>query len=531
MKSNRERLTEIATTLASYGFGHIYRTRLRTKHKEQDAENLRRAFEDLGPSFIKIGQIVSTRQDLLPPNYIEEMSKLRDQAPPFPYSDIERIFKEDFHLSLSDVFEWVEETPLASASVAQVHKAKMHSGKEVIIKVQRPEIEENLLRDIQLFARIVSMAPETVREMLVDAQAAFKEIEETTKTELDFRNEAQALVRFRELNEDLDAVTAPKPLLKYTSKRVLVEEYVEGIRGLNRKELHENGYKKEDVAEKMVYAFLSQVFKDGFFHGDPHPGNIVIRDKQIVFIDFGIVGELSLSVRENLSKLMKAIVFEDIDTLMNLLLSMAITKEKVDRFAFSEDLHHFYQSYISKSFGQLDLSTFFSDVLHVTHEHKMIMPNDFIMLAKSLTILEGVVSDLHPDINVMEIASTYIKASDDIKLLDHITKEKLTIGLYQLVTDSVKLPSTLKRTLDMINNGRLMVHIDLVHFEDKWREVNKMVNRIVFALIVAALILASSIIFVLAEEAGISIVAILIFIGAGVLGLWLLISIIKSGTL
>lgn len=531
MKNNRERLTEIATVLASYGFGHIYRTRVRTKHKEQDAANLRRAFEDLGPSFIKIGQIISTRQDLLPPNYIKEMAKLRDEAPPFLFNEIERIFEEDFHLKLDEVFEWVEKEPLASASVAQVHKAKLFTGEEVVIKVQRPEIEENLLRDIRLFARMVSMAPETVKEMLVDAKAAFKEIEETTKRELDFRNEGQALTRFRELNKELQAVAAPRPFLKYTSKRVLVEEYVEGIRGLNRKEIRKEGYKKEDIAEKLVYSFLSQVFKDGFFHGDPHPGNLVIRDKKIVYIDFGIVGELSPSVRENLIKLMKSIVFEDIETMMNLLLQMAITKGKVDRFAFSEDLHDFYQSYISRSFGQIDLSTFFSDVLRVTHKYKMVMPNDFILLAKALTILEGVVTNLHPDINVMEIASTYIKASDDIKLLESITKDKLMLGLYQLAVDSAKLPSTLKRTLDTINNGRMMVHLDLVHFEDKWREVNKMVNRIVFALIIAALILASSIIFVMSEGTGVSIFAIIIFIGAGIMGLWLLISIIKSGTL
>lgn len=531
MKSNRERLTEIATTLASYGFGHIYRTRLRTKYKEQDAKNLRRAFEELGPSFIKIGQIISTRKDLLPANYIEELSKLRDQAPPFPFEDIRRIFNEDFHLALDDVFDWVEESPLASASVAQVHKAQLLTGEKVVIKVQRPEIEENLLRDIQLFSKIVSMAPETVKEMLVDAKSAFEEIEQTTKRELDFRNEAQSLVRFRELNEDLEAVTAPKPILKYTSKRVLVEENIEGIRGLNAQEIVEEGYEKADIAEKLVYSFLSQVFKDGFFHGDPHPGNILIHEKKIVFIDFGIVGELTPSVRENLLKLLRAMVFEDVDTLINLLLSMAITKEKVDRFAFSEDFTQFYQSYISKSLGQLDLTTFFTDVLSITHQHRMIMPNDFIMLAKSLTILEGVVSDLHPDINVLEIATTYVKASGDIQLFDSISKDKLKLELYQFVTDSSRLPSSLKRTLDIINNGRLMVHLDLVHFEDKWIEINKMVNRIVFALIIAALILASSIIFILSEATGVSLFAIIIFIGAGIMGLWLLISIIRSGTL
>lgn len=531
MKTKRERLTEIAGVLASYGFGHIYRTRVRTKHKEQDATNLRLAFEELGPSFIKIGQIISTRQDLLPPNYIKEMSKLRDDAPPFPFEEFARIFKEDFKESLDDVFEWVDEHPLASASVAQVHRARLKTGEEVVVKVQRPEIEENLLRDIQLFSRIVSMAPETVKEMLVDAKAAFREIEETTKRELDFRNEGQALVKFRKLNQELDAVAAPKPLLNYTSKRVLVEEYVEGIRGLNLQKIREEGYDKHDIAEKLVYSFLSQVFKDGFFHGDPHPGNLIIKDKKIVFIDFGIVGELSESVKEDLIKLMRAIVFEDIDQLMNLLLQMAITKEKVDRFAFSEDLNDFFQSYISKSFGQIDLSTFFSDVLHVTHTYKMVMPNDFILLAKSLTIIEGVVSELHPEINIMKIATTYIKASDDISLVDGISKEKLKLGAYQLASDTVKLPSSIKKALDTVNNGRLMVHIDLVHFEDKWREVNKMINRLVFALIISALVMSSSIIFVMSEGAGVSFFAIAIFIGAIVMGLWLLISIIKSGTL
>ncbi|WP_161878773.1 ABC1 kinase family protein [Alkalibacterium sp. MB6] len=530
MKSNRERLTEIVTVLASYGFGHIYRTRVRTKQKDQDAANLRLAFEELGPSFIKIGQIISTRQDLLPPDYIRELSKLRDEAPPFPYEDIKRVFKEDFQKELNEVFEWVDKVPLASASVAQVHRARFYTGEEVIIKVQRPEIEENLLRDIQLFSRIVSMAPETVKEMLVNVEEAFKEIEESTKRELDFRNEGQALVTFRANNKDIKAVAAPKPYLNYTSKRVLVEEYIEGIRGFNLNQLREEGYNKQDIAEKLVYSFLTQVFKDGYFHGDPHPGNIIIKNKKIVFIDFGIIGELSSGVQNDLIKLMRAIVFEDIDALMNLLLTMAITKQKVDRFAFSEDLQDFYQSYISRSFGQIDLSTFFSDVLHVTHKYKMVMPNDFILLAKSLTIIEGVVSDLYPDINIMEIASSYIKASDDIKLVD-ISKDKLKLELYQIGSDTARLPSSIKRLADTINNGRLMVHIDLVHFDDKWREVNKMVNRIVFALIIAALIIASAVFFVLSEGAGFSFVAIIIFLGAFVMGLWLLISIIRSGTL
>ncbi|MEC6748484.1 lipopolysaccharide core heptose(II) kinase RfaY [Marinilactibacillus sp. XAAS-LB27] len=530
-KTNRDRLKEIGTVLASYGFGHIYNTRIRSKDDEQDAQRLRQAFEELGPSFIKIGQIISTRRDLLPDNYIEELSKLRDNAPHFPYSEIKKIFSEEFDQTLEEVFEFVEEKPLASASVAQVHKAKLHTGESVIIKVQRPEIEENLLRDIRLFSKILSMAPNTVKDMLVDADSAFDEILATTKIELDFRNEAKYLVRFRELNNETKAVTAPKPFLKYTSKRVLVEEYIDGIKGLNAVKLTTAGYDKKDIAEKLMYSFLSQVFNDGFFHGDPHQGNLIIKGKQIVFLDFGITGELSSDVRESLIRLIKALVLEDIEGMMNILLQMAIVKSKVNRFALNEDLADFYHIYASRSFKNIDLSAFFSDVLYITNKYKMIMPNDFLLLAKSMTILEGVITELHPDINVLKIASAYIKTNDDVSFFETITKDKVMIGLYQIAQNSASLPAKITKSLDTINNGRFKVHLDLVDGDKKWTGLNKMVNRIVFAVIIAALILASAVILAVAEGTSVSILAIIIFLGAGIMGLWLLISIIRSGTL
>ena len=250
-KSNRGRLTEIASALASYGFGHIYRTKLGKKQDSQDAASLRHAFEELGPTFIKFGQILSTRPDLLPGDYIDELSKLRDQAPPFPFADIKRIFEEDLNKSLKEVFTWVDEEPLASASIAQVHRARTFDGEEVIIKVQRPDMEENLLRDIQLFSRIISMAPETIKSFVVDAEVALKEVEKAAKIELDFRNEVRALIQFRENNKNRDVITAPKPIVEHVSKRVLVEEYVDGINGLDINKIVQAGYDKEDFVQKL----------------------------------------------------------------------------------------------------------------------------------------------------------------------------------------------------------------------------------------------------------------------------------------
>lgn len=530
-KSSGERLREIAGVLASYGFGHLYRTKFGTKDQQQDAVNFRKAFEDLGPSFIKIGQIISTRRDLLPSEYINELSKLQDAAPAFPFSEIKRIFKEDFQEDIYAAFQEIEEEPLASASVSQVHRAKMRNGDSVILKVQRPDIEENLLRDIHLFSRIVSVAPGTVKELVGDPITAFEEIENTTRIELDFRNEAAALLMFKTLNKDIGAVGVPYLVNKYVSKRVLVEEYIEGIKIVNLPALKEEGYVPEDIADKLVLSFLSQVFKDGYFHGDPHPGNMLIKDKKINFIDFGIMGKLEQDNRDNLIKLLKGVVFQDIDTVMNVLLQMGVTKERVNRFEFYEDLHYFFDSYLAASFRQINMGKLFSDVLEVTRKHRITMPNDFIMLVKSLTILEGVVTDLSPGMNVLKLAQAYIRSSDELSFFDPISKEKLLLSGYQMAKDTLGLPAQFRQLLDNVNSGRTKVHVDLVDSDNKWTGLNKMVNRIVFALIIAALILSSALIVAVAESVKISFIGVIIFLGAGLMGVWLLISIIRSGTL
>lgn len=530
-KTGRGRLTEIATVLASYGFGHIYRTKLGRKDESQDAESLRHAFEELGSTFIKIGQILSTRPDLLPSDYIEELSKLQDQAPPFPFEKIEEIFEEEFDRKIETDFQWIDKEPLASASIAQVHRARTLEGREVIIKVQRPDMEEDLLRDIQLFSRIIARAPETIKSFVIDAEIALAEVEKATKIELDFRNEVNALVRFRRNNKNRPVVTAPEPLLKYVSKRVLVEDYIPGINGLQIDKIVQAGYDKEDFVEKFVYTFLTQVFEDGFFHGDPHPGNIIISDKKIVYIDFGLYGELSEQNRERLMKILDAIVFEDIDGLMNLLLQMAIVKSEVDRFVLYEDLEHFFYVYVAKDVSQIDIGKLFNDILGVTHKHGLIMPNDFIMLAKSMGVIEGVVSDFKTEVNVMEIARTYLKESNGFSPLKRITDENVGLKAIRVASDTLELPTSLKKGLETIANGRTRINLEVLNWEKKSIEINKMINRIVFAIIIASLVLASAIIIVSASRPSLSNLSTIIFLGAGLMGLWLLISIIRSGTL
>lgn len=531
VQSNRSRLTEIASVLASYGFGHIYRTKIGKEKKSQDAESLRLAFEELGPSFIKIGQILSTRPDLLPENYIDELSKLRDQAPPFSFTMIKESFEEDFNERMEDVFDWVDEEPLASASIAQVHRARTADGKEVIIKVQRPDMEENLLRDIRLFSRLLELTPEVIKDFVVDAEIALAEVEASTKTELDFRNEVKAIQRFRENNKERPVIAAPKAILKYTSKRVLVEEYVEGITGLQKDKLLAAGYGKKDFVEKFVYTFLTQVFEDGFFHGDPHPGNIIIRDQQIVYIDFGLFGELSDANRKNLLEILEAIVLEDVDKLMNLLLQMAIVKQEVDRYLLYEDIENFFYQYVSKDLANIHIGDFFNDVLTVSRKHGLVMPTDFIMLGKSLAVIEGVVSDFDVEVNLMQIAKSYVQEHEDFSLLGKLKSKDLKLKFLKLASDSLDLPGSLKSSLETLSQGRARLNLEVLDWEKKSVALNKMVNRIVFAIIIAALILASALITVSTTSPGLTRLSVVVFLGAGVMGLWLLVSIIRSGTL
>lgn len=530
-KTNRGRLTEIATTLASYGFGHIYRTRMGKKEEQQDARKLRLAFEELGPTFIKFGQILSTRPDLLPADYISELSKLQDKAPPFPFVKIKEIFEEDLDKSLDEVFEWVDEKPLASASVAQVHRARTFEGEEVIIKVQRPDMEKDLLRDIQLFSRIIAITPETVKSFIVDADVALAEVEKVTKIELDFRNEASALVQFRLNNESRPVIYAPKPILRLTTKRVLVEEYIDGINGLDTHELVKAGYDKEDFVEKIVYTFLAQLFEDGFFHADPHPGNIIVRDGQIVYIDFGLYGELSQENRNKLLEILEAIVLEDIDHLMNVLLQLAIVKSDVDRFALYNDLENFFYIYVAKDLKQIEVGKLMRDILNISHKHDLIMPNDFILLAKSLGILEGVVEEFDTKVNVLSIAKTYLAEREDYSLVKQLIKKDIGVTTFKTATNMLELPTTLRKMLETITNGRTRLNLEIMGWDKKSIELNKMVNRIVFAIIIASLILASAIITVSVTSPGLTRLSTFIFFGAGLMGLWLLISIIRSGTL
>lgn len=526
-----ERFREIINVLAAYGFGHIYNTKIHSQKKEADPQNLRKAFEELGPSFIKIGQIISTRRDILPKAYIEELAKLQDAAPPFPFQDVRQIFKEEFDQELEEVFELVEEKPIASASIAQVHKGRLLSGEEVVLKVQRPGIEENFLRDIDLFIKIVSKAENILKGIVVDPISVFQEIRKTTTIELDFRNEVKYMVKFKELNADIACVNAPKAFTEFSSKRIIVQEYIDGLKITHTTELLQEGYDLNDIGQKLLLSYLSQVFHDGFFHGDPHPGNMIIKEGQIYYIDFGIMGELSNGNKDVLNQLLKAIVLKDINQLVSLILQMGNQKGRVDRNELYDDLTYVFDTYFSTNLGNIRIASVLTDIFEITSRHRLSLPSDLVILVKALTILEGTITDLAPEANLIKITKSYLKTSGTFSVRDLIDTEEALLQTYQFFTHSSKLPSQLSVFLDGLISGRSKFKIDLINMDEKWTGIDKMVNRLVFALIISALILASTVIIVATKGTQLSIIGMAGFLVAGILGLWLLVAIIRSGSL
>ena len=525
-----KRLREIVRVLSSYGIQFFYNHKIQNKKDTEldDAINLRRAFEKLGPSFIKIGQILSTRLDILPQAFINELAHLQDKAPEFPFAEVKRIFSEDTGLSLKEVFLTIEEKPLASASIAQVHKATLRTGEEVILKVQRPIIDELLIRDLDILIALSEKIPSGIIDVM-DPKEAFEQVKKNTLIELDFRNEAKLLSEFKERNKNVACVGVPKIYGGLTTRRILVEEYIEGTKITSEDRLELLGYEMEDISKKLMMSYLKQIFDDGFFHGDPHPGNFIIKEGKIYFIDFGIMGSLSDKTKYSLNQLIESLATRDIDLLVQVCLDLATPTDRLDKRELYDDLDHMFDIYFSTDMKNIRMTAFITDFIRMFKRHNLIVPSELTILAKALSILEGVFQDISPDLNLIQTAKGYLGENLSWEnILQRFSKEKLTLKSYTFMKDTVELPGNMVKLLKQTLNGRTRLKIDMDHLDEKWVDVKKMFNRIVMSLIIVGLLLSSAI---MSSSPGGRYLGQVGFIVSGLFGIWLLISIHRSGNL
>lgn len=529
MKKSVRRFREIVKVLAYYGFGYFIDSKL-NKGKSSPS-NLRRAFEELGPTFIKIGQILSTRPDLLPQEYIDELSKLQDRVPEENFEDIERLFYEEFNKSIYDAFLKFDKKPLACASIAQVHNATLKDGTEVIVKIQRPNIEEKMKLDLSILYKLLVLTKARFSDFIVDPLEALDEISLSVDMELDFNNEAKNIDLFKKLNKDLDFVTCPYVVHHLSKKHVLTMEKIYGFKINDLKKLREEKYDPNDLGKKLALSYFKQVFEDGFFHGDPHPGNILVNGNKICYIDFGLMGNLSKSLREALNDIILSIAYYDIDKIISVIMSIGVKRGYVDRNQLYEDIDYLFSSYLSASLENIKISQFIQEIFDCAKRNNISLPKDLIILVKGFVILEGVIAKISPDISILDVAIPFVKSQNGNSFLKDFDLNKTLLNSYLFFKNSSKLPSKLIELSNSLIRGRAKLQLNIKNLDEPISQINRMVNRLIVAIIISSMIISSSLI--LHSNIGpriydMSIIGITGYAIAAILGFWLLISIIHS---
>ena len=372
-------------------------------------KKLRQILEDLGPTYIKLGQIMSSRSDILPQKYCDELMRLRSEVPPMSFSQVQEVIDRSFGYSWKQVFLDIEEKPLGSASIAQVHRATLKTGENVVVKVQREGIYETMSRDIGLLRRAVKLLPPVAFKDLVDLDLVLTELWRVTQEEMNFLMEAANMEEFAAKNRDVVFVEVPRLYREYTTTQVLVMEYVDGLAIDDKVDLLANGYDLSEIGAKFVDNFVKQVIDDGFFHADPHPGNVMIRGGKIVWMDMGMMGRLTDRDREFISRAVEGVALNDIGMIQDCVLAIGEFRGKPDQSQLYDDLQALMAKYGTADMGSIDIAELVKNLMEIMKNNQIVMPHGLTLLARGLTHVEGILATISPDINMVQIASARIK--------------------------------------------------------------------------------------------------------------------------
>ena len=458
-------------------------------------EKLRMILEELGPTYIKLGQIMSLHSDFLPKAYCDELLKLNSDVTPMPFDDVEDVINHSYGQDWRELFQFIEEAPLGSASIAQVHRARLKNGEEVIIKVERKGIYDTMARDIGLLHRLVKLIPPVGDfKNLVDLDMVLDELWSVAQEEMDFLKEAANMDEFSRNNASVQYVTTPKLYHEYSTGHVLVMEYIDGYSLDDVESLQNTGYDMDEIGTKFVNNFIKQVMDDGFFHADPHPGNVKIRDGKIVWIDMGMMGRLSEKDRHTMIKGIRGIALHDISMVENSVLEIGEFRGKPDRERLYQDLKKFIADYGTTSMGSLDVAAAIAGLVEIMKQNRISLPHGVSMLCRGLTHIQGVLAVISPDINMMQIAVNRY-TEDFLKNINWKSEfQKQARIVYRSVNKGVEIPGLVTDILKEHLEGQSVVNIDLHSSEDLTNVISAAIRNIVVGLCVAALLIASSVI-------------------------------------
>lgn len=545
-----KRYRDVAKVLARHGFGFFVEEigllhmlslpkRLFKDMEEIDTksvgERIRQVIEELGPTFVKIGQIASTRGDVIPEDILKELEKLQDNVPPFSFAEVSGIIEEELGSPLGEFFSSFEEKPLAAASIGQVHQARLSSGEKVAVKVQRPQIKALIETDLEILVDLAILAEHRIARMeRLQLRDVVEEFAKSLRHELDYTIEGRNAEKIAKQFKDDSSIYIPSIYWDYSTRAVLTMEFVEGQK-LNSV-LDQQGYDRKALAEHLVKALFHQVLIEGFFHADPHPGNILLLDGGVIsLIDFGMVGRLTLEMKHNFASLVIAMMRQNTESMIKAVLRIGIVPEDVNLPLLTNDVDELREKYMDVPMSQISLGEAISDLFVVAFQHQIRIPSDFTLLAKCLLTLEGIVEKLDPELSIMDMAEPF-----GIKLLKERYQPSTIAGrIWHNVTDYgdllVDLPKQLKDLMRDVLRGRIRLEVSVPELDIFLRKLDRVTNQIsfsivllAFSIVMGALIIASSlgrqtilIWQIPAIEIGFGMAALML--------LWLFISIFKSG--
>ncbi len=455
-------------------------------------EKLRHILEDLGPTFVKLGQLMSSRPDLLPDEYCRELALLRSAVRPMDFDEVRQVLEREYGKDCTEIFRFVDEIPLGSASIAQVHAAVLMDGRSVVLKVQRPGIYERMDQDMKLMHKAAALAKIAVRSGdVIDFGGVLNEMWTVAKQEMDFLTEAGHIKRFSELN-NLDFVEFPRVEWELTTSRVLCMEKIDGVGIGENQALAESGFDLRELARKLASCYVKQVLEDGFFHADPHPGNIIVKNGKIVWLDLGMTGTLSPRDRELFKKAIIAVAAGDVYSLKTAVLGISRHSGKINHSRLADDLDGMLSRYGSMELGSINISEVMRDLIGIARSNGLAMPPGIAMLSRGIITLEGVISRLDPETNVISIftdvtSKTLVDEFDIFKELERAKSMLLGIG-----GRTSELSTNLSETLRLASRGQGKLNIELIGSEEPLFRINSMVNRLIVCLLNAAILIGSS---------------------------------------
>nr|WP_193580957.1 AarF/ABC1/UbiB kinase family protein [Paenibacillus aceris] len=548
-----QRYRDIVVTLVRHGFGFLVeesdllqrlRIPIRRFRVDVDADSkslglrIKNVVEELGPTFIKLGQIASTRSDLLPEDIVKELEKLQDQVKSIPYRQVQDTIEAELGQSIESVYGHFDVQSLAAASIGQVHRGILRTGEHVAVKIQRPEAADSIRTDLEILADLAALAERRFAwARRLQLEIIIEEFGRSLISELDYTTEARNAERIAEQFKHVSHIYVPLIYNEYSSRKVITMQYIEGVRLYQEDQLLVQGYDRARIAKRIIQALFHQIFVEGLFHADPHPGNIVILPGEVIaFLDFGMVGRLTAEMKLHFSSLIIALMRQNTDGVIKAIYRIGLIDEEINMAELRDDIDGLRKQYYGVPLSEVSLGGIVNDLFEVAYKYHIRVPADFILLGKTLVTIEGVVVKLDPTISIVKLAEPF-----GLQLMmERFRPKNLTSSILKDITDYgymlLNLPRQSRDLISMIKKGKIHLDISVPEADAILRKMDRIGNRITFSIVLLSfsllmmgLIIGSSIIgrwpyFLLnvpTIEFG--------FAVASLMMIWLLLSIFRSG--